>query len=129
MHKSVPMESLADISRRRSLDPADDLVPRVAQGAGKLHTHLAAVVDRLKNKQAMPAREEAQFVRNGEAEVQIWLTDTSEETLAELKKLGVEVLALPKSAKLVLARVPIEKLEAVAAVTAVRYVAPHIATS
>ena len=129
LHKSVPMESLADISRRRSLDPADEPTPLIAQGMGKLHAHLAAVVERIKNKQTTPAPEEAQFIRSGKAEVQIWLTDTSAETLAQLKKLGVEIVALPKSARLVLARVPIEKLEAVATLKTVRYLAPQTATS
>jgi hypothetical protein len=80
----------------------------------------------LKDTKASPGSAEAKFIRNGRAEVQIWLTDKSAETMAELKELGFEVVLDPKSAKLVIGRLPIEKLAALAELKAVRYVAPQM---
>ena len=95
----------------------------------KLHPSLLAVIDRLKNKDAKPAAEEAKFIRDGKAELQIWLTDKSEATLAKLKELGFEVVLDPKTAKLVIGRLPIDKLAALAELKSVRYVAPQLFTN
>jgi len=91
----------------------------------KLHPQLLAVVDRLKKNDTKAGADEAKFIRDGKAEIQIWLTDKSEETLAKLKELGFEVVLDPKSAKLIIGRLPIEKLEALAELKSVRYVAPQ----
>jgi len=89
----------------------------------KLHPSLFAVVERLNSKNSAPTTE-SKFVRSGKAEIQIWLTDKSPETIAELKKLGFEVLLEPKTAKMVIGRLPIEKLAALAELKFVRYAAP-----
>ena len=85
---------------------------------------IAAVIDRLKNKNAQPAGYEAKFVRNGKAEIQVWLTDKSPETIAQLKQMGFEVLLDPKTAKMIIGRLPIEKLASLVELKSVRYVAP-----
>jgi Ca-activated chloride channel homolog len=90
---------------------------------GKLHPSLAALVERLKNNKP-PAADEAKFVRNGKAEIQVWLNDKSAETIAALRKLGFEVVLEPKSSRMLIGRVAIEKLAALAEIKAVRYVAP-----
>lgn len=90
----------------------------------KLHSSLLALVDRLKDKNAKPGADEAKFVRDGKAELQIWLTDKSEEALAQLKQLGFEVMLEPKTAKLVIGRLPIGKLAALVELDFVQYVAP-----
>jgi Ca-activated chloride channel family protein len=90
----------------------------------RLHSSLLALVERLKDKSAKPGADEAGFVRDGKAEIQVWLTDKSEETIAQLKQLGFEVLLDPKSAKMVIGRVPLEKLVALAELKFVQYVAP-----
>ena len=92
----------------------------------RLHPSILAVVDRLKNKAATAGADEAKFIRDGKAEVQVWLTDKSAESLAELKALGFEVVLDPKTAKLVIGRLPIEKLEALAELKCIRYVAPQV---
>jgi hypothetical protein len=92
----------------------------------RLHPSILAVVDRLKTKSANPGADEAKFIRDGKAEIQIWLTDKSAETLAKLKELGFEVVLDPKSAKLIIGRLSIEKLEALAELKFVRYVAPQV---
>jgi hypothetical protein len=96
-----------------------------AQLQARLHPSLLAVVDRLKDMRA-PAADEAKFVRGGKAEIQIWLTDKSVENLAKLKELGFEVVLDPKSVRLVIGRLSIEKLEALAELSFVRYVSPQV---
>ncbi|MFY9620716.1 MAG: VIT and VWA domain-containing protein [Pyrinomonadaceae bacterium] len=91
----------------------------------KLHPSLLAVVDRLKDPKQAAGADEAKFIRDGKAEVQIWLTEKSEATLAKLKALGFEVVLDPKSAKLVIGRLTIEKLAALTEIAEVRYVAPQ----
>jgi Ca-activated chloride channel family protein len=90
----------------------------------RLHPSLVALVERLKKRDPQPGADEARFVRNGKAEVQIWLTDNSAATMSKLKELGFEILLEPKTAKMVIGRLPIENLEALSKLTVVRYVAP-----
>jgi Ca-activated chloride channel family protein len=99
---------------------------RLADLRVKLHPSLLAVVERLKNKNTIAMADEAKFVRDGKADVQIWLTDKSAENLAKLKELGFEVVLDPKSAKLIIGRLPIEKLEALADLKFVRYASPQV---
>ena len=93
----------------------------------KFHAAVLAVIDRLKSPKATAAADEAKFIRAGKAEVQIWLTDKSPATMAKLKELGFELVLDPKSANLVIGRLSIEKLAALAAIKEVRYVAPQTA--
>lgn len=109
------------ISEEPRLAPKDQ---KREQMIAKLHRSVAAVVERLKNKSAQASAEEARFVRNGRAEIQVWLSDKSAETIAQLKKLGFEVVLDPKSARMLIGRLPIEKLEALAEHKAVLYIAP-----
>ncbi|HEY0378534.1 MAG TPA: VWA domain-containing protein, partial [Pyrinomonadaceae bacterium] len=117
----VVAEESADAPEPK-LSPAEEKRQRLET---KLNASLVAIVDRLKDKKLMPRAEEARFVRDGRAEIQIWLTDKSEETLAQLKQLGFEVVLDPKTAKLVIGRLAVEKLEALAELSFVRYVAPQ----
>ncbi len=110
-------------------EPAKLLSPaekKRAELQAKLHPSVLTVVDRLKNKSATAGADEAKFIRDGKAELQIWLTDKSPEALAALKELGFEVVLDPKSAKLVIGRVSIEKLEALAELKFVRYISPQV---
>ena len=86
---------------------------------------MLAVIERLQRKDAQANADEVKFVRDGKAELQIWLIDKSAESLAELKKLGFEIILDPKTAKLVIGRLPIENLHKLAELTSVRYVAPQ----
>lgn len=116
-----PVESPAVRDKVERLSP-EDLKRR--EILSKLHPALSAVAERLAKKVAQPAPQEAKFVRNGKAEVQIWLIDTSKETLELLKQLGFEIILEPKTTKMIIGRLPIEKLEALANLKAVRYVSP-----
>jgi hypothetical protein len=90
----------------------------------KLNPVIASVIERLKNKNSKPGAEEARFVHDGKAEIQVWLADKSPETLAQLKELGFAVVLDPKTAKMIIGRIPIEKLAALSELKAVRYIAP-----
>ena len=54
------------------------------------------------------------------------LFDKSAETMKKLKQLGFEVVLDSKTSKLIIGRVAIEKLEALADLQAVRYVSPQM---
>jgi Ca-activated chloride channel homolog len=114
---------VADEVASRSLSPEEEKRQRLLT---KLNPSILAVIERLKSKEAKTGLDEARFIRDGKAEIQIWLTEKSEETLAELKKLGFEVVLDPKTAKLVIGRLPIDKLGALAELKFVRYVAPQL---
>src|SRR5712691_6823970 len=90
----------------RALSPEEQ---KRADLQSKFHPSVLAVIDRLKDSKLKASPDEAKFIRNGKAEIQIWLTDKSAETLAKLKELGFEVVLDPKTAKLVIGRLPIEK--------------------
>jgi len=91
----------------------------------RFHPSVLAVIDRLKDKKPAKA-DESKFIRNGKAEIQIWFTDKSDEAMAKLKELGFEIVLDPKTAKLVIGWLPIEKLAALAEMKSVRYVAPQV---
>jgi Ca-activated chloride channel homolog len=92
----------------------------------KLHPTVAALIERLKKKATQPGPEEARFVRDGKAELQIWLADKSPETVAQLKKLGFEIVLDPTTSKMLIGRLSVEKLAALAELKAVRYIAPQL---
>jgi Ca-activated chloride channel homolog len=93
------------------------------------HPSLLAVIDRLKNNRPIPGIDEIKFVHNGKAEIQIWLNEKSDDVLAKLKALGFEVVLDPKTARMVIGRLPIEKLAALAELKSVRYVAPQLTSN
>jgi Ca-activated chloride channel family protein len=92
----------------------------------KLHPGVLAVVIRLRDKQTSPTTDEQRFVRDGKAEVQIWMTEKSAEAMTKLKELGFEVVLDQKNSSLIIGRLAIEKLEALADLKYVRYVSPQM---
>jgi len=63
-------------------------------------------------------------VKDGVVEVQIWLSDASDENLAKLKELGLQILGQAKSVKMVIGKLPVDKLEEVAVLDFVVRVEP-----
>lgn len=127
---NAPTVSSVDAAVRGDVDaasakpkPAEE--QRLDQLRPKLHHSVFAVVERLRKKQALTAADEAGFIRNGKAEVQVWVSEKSPEALAKLKELGFEVVLDAKSAKLIIGRISIDKLEALADLKFVKYVAPQ----
>lgn len=108
------------------LDPSAPMEnKRDDESRQKLHPSIFAVVERLRKKEALTAADEAGFIRNGKAEVQVWLSEKSPEALAKLKELGFEVVLDPKNMKLIIGRLPIDKLEALADLKFVKFVVPQ----
>jgi Ca-activated chloride channel family protein len=91
----------------------------------KLHPSIAALIERLKKRGTQASAEEAKFIRDGKAELQVWLTDKQPETIAQLKKLGFEIVLDPTTSNMLIGRVSLEKLAALAELKAVRYIAPQ----
>ena len=121
---AIVVDGLADeAAPLRKLSPAEQ---KRADMQSKLHPSLLAVVERLKDPKQAAGADESKFIRDGKAELQIWLTEKSEATLAKLKALGFEVVLDPRSAKLVIGRLPVEKLAALAEIAEVRYIAPQM---
>ncbi|MCA1557178.1 MAG: hypothetical protein LC731_01405, partial [Acidobacteria bacterium] len=92
----------------------------------KLHPSVVAVINRLLSKGTQPTADEQKFVRDGKAELQVWLVDKTPEALEELKQLGFEIVLDPKTSKLVIGRIAIAKLSALAELKSVRYIAPQL---
>jgi hypothetical protein len=81
-----------------------------------------ALIQSLKDKKAAPDLSKFKFVKDGKAEVRVWLVDKTPEAIEELKKLGFEVLLDPKTSSVVIGRIAIEKLEALSELKQVRLV-------
>jgi Ca-activated chloride channel family protein len=98
---------------------------RTAALRKKLHVSLFNIVERLKTPDAQPDEGESKFVREGKAEVQIWLGEKTSEVFAQLKALGFELLLDVETTHVVIGRVPLEKLSALVELKAVRYISPQ----
>jgi Ca-activated chloride channel family protein len=123
MVTGVP-EPTAELSEEEKAKAAEE--QRRAELLQKLHRSVFAVVERLKKKEAVAGADEAGFIRNGKAEVQVWLTEKSAANLAKLQELGFEVVLDVKNPRLIIGRLSIEKLESLAALTFVSYVSPQV---
>ncbi len=119
----VAMAEIVEDETVKVLSPAEK---RRAVLEARLHPSILALVDRLKNKTAAAGPDEVKYIRDGKAEVQVWLTEKSAESLAALKGLGFEVVLDPKSAKMVIGRLPIGNIEALGELKFVRYLSPQI---
>ena len=94
----------------------------------KLDAPLLGMVEKKKEGKDFSPDESARL-QDGQVMVQVWLADTKEETLSQLKKLGFKSVAQPKSGHLVIGYVPIEQLEALAKLSIVRYVTLQLAAA
>jgi Ca-activated chloride channel family protein len=93
--------------------------------SAKLHPSLAQIAARLKSKGTQVSADEAKLVTNGKVEIQVWLTEKTPAAIEQLKKLGFEIVLDPKSSKVLIGRLPIEKLSSLAELAVVRYIAPQ----
>jgi len=118
----VNRPATVDMSVDAAKEPVDQRSIALTQ---KLHRSVFAVVERIKKKDPLTAADEAGFIHNGRAEVQVWLTEKSDAALAKLKELGFEVVLDAKNSKLIVGRIAIDKLEALADLKFVKYVAPQ----
>ena len=111
-----------------ALRPSGSLAParspeeeRNIRLATKLQQSLYAVLYRAKTKQDPNV---VPFVRNGKAEVQLWLTEKSELVTAKLKELGFEIVLDHADSNLMIGRIPVDKLDLLVDLEFVRYVSP-----
>jgi Ca-activated chloride channel homolog len=118
----APAASVADAAKPTPTPQPD---PR-AHLRAKLHRSVSTVIDRVAKKEALTSADEGGFVRNGKAEVQVWLTDKSADVIAKLKELGFEVVLDVKSSKLIIGRISIDKLEMLAEQKFVTYISPQV---
>jgi hypothetical protein len=102
----------------KSRHDAEALLP-----PSKMHPAITAIIDQLR-RGAGVAAVQARFVRDGKAEVRVWLNDDSPAAIAQLKAAGLEIIVQPKTAKLVIGRIAVDKLAALAELKVVRYLAP-----
>jgi Ca-activated chloride channel family protein len=130
MMNSAPVVSSVAVSEPEPLTPEEAAkkaeAHRLAEVNRKLNPAVLAVVQRLRKKEALTSTDEAGFIRNGKAEVQVWLSEKSEANLAKLKELGFEVLFDAKNPRLIIGRISIDKLEALTELTFVSYVSPQV---
>jgi Ca-activated chloride channel homolog len=115
----IETDALATLSVK--LSPEEE---RRQQLRTKAHAVIVALVERLRNNDVNVSRDEIRFVVNGKAEVQVWLTEKSTGTIAELKALGFEVVHDSKASTLMIGRLAIDKLAALLDLKSVKYVAP-----
>jgi Ca-activated chloride channel homolog len=114
-----------DVLRVTSPVSAED--KQKAEQRMKLHPLVLKLVESSKKQPTTPFTEdESRFIKDGKADLQIWLIDKSDENIAKLKELGFEVVLDPKSSKLVIGRVAIDKVQTLAELSFVRYIAPQL---
>ena len=127
---TAPMVTSVEASNPEPLKPEDAAKAaeekRRADVARKLNRYVNIVVERVRNKQPLTSADEAGFVHNGKAEVQVWLNEKTDEGLAKLKELGFEVVLDAKNSRLIVGRLPVEKLEALAELNFVKFVSPQV---
>ena len=87
----------------------------------KLDSSLMSMVDKKKEEKDLSSDEIAKL-QDGKVLVQVWLADTKEETLSQLKDLGFKSVAQPKSGHVVIGYVAVEQLEELVKLSIVRYV-------
>jgi Ca-activated chloride channel family protein len=119
-------QSTVYVPKTRSADRAEVAGPAELlrrQASTKLHPALVQLIESVKTNGAASANRAA-FVKDGKAELQVWLSDTTPAAIAQLKKLGFEVTLEPKSAKMLIGRIAVGQIEALSQLEIVRYAAP-----
>ena len=91
----------------------------------KLHSWVYAIVAHLAKGDAKPTPNEAMFVRDGKAEIQIELTVKSQQVIDKLKAAGFEVVS-EKGKATVIGRIALDKLAALAEIEEVKLILPKI---
>lgn len=96
--------------------------------AEKLYFWVFALVERLQKGVTEETPNEAKFVCNGKAEIEIRISVKSAEAFSHLKSLGFEITENNR-AKILIGKIPIEKLAELTEIPEVQYVLPNIKTN
>lgn len=91
----------------------------------KVHPAVLVLIHRLKTRGELQSPDFDRFVRDGKAEVQVWFTSKSEAVRLKLKELGFEVVFDSPNSTLMVGRLPVDKVELLADLEFVRYLAPQ----
>ncbi len=88
----------------------------------KMDPRLASLVNwRRANPSAVA--DPAGLMKNGKVEIRLSLADVNDQVLARLKQLGLEVVFHPKGMKLLIGRIAVARLESLAQIPSVTYIA------
>lgn len=90
----------------------------------KVDPAIAALIERVKSG-ARPDPGEKEFVRNGKAELRITVAEKTQKTIDQLHDTGFETISSRRLSKLIVGRLPVEKLESLAELVSVRFIAPR----
>ena len=101
------------------------IIPKV-EAPQKLDPQLQVVLSQVQSGVSVSSLTGYRWLRDGKANVKVWLTVSSPAVLERLKKAGLEVLSQPGNARLLFGRVAVGKLAAIAAMDAVMYISPDI---
>jgi hypothetical protein len=85
----------------------------------KLHPALVEAFECWKN-----SKQNCKLVKDGVVELQVWLTDDSQEVLDRLKALGFTISEVRPKEKVVVGRLPAERLAELAKMSPVRFASP-----
>ena len=83
------------------------------------------MLERRQKGETALTQNDAKFVSDGKADIQIWLTAKSPEVIEKLKNAGFESVD-DKNAKFIVGRIAVEKLAALAEIAEVQYVLPSV---
>lgn len=93
--------------------------------AEKLHVWLYALVERLSKGATAATEDEAKFVKDGKAEIQIQLSLRTPEVMEKLKALGFEITS-EKNKNSIVGRINVDKIASLAEIAEVQYILPII---
>ncbi len=93
--------------------------------AEKLHVWLYALVERLQKGGTAMTSNEAKFVKDGKANIQIRFSAKTLETMEKLKALGFEVVS-EKDKDCIFGRIAVEKIASLTEIAEVQYVLPKL---
>jgi TonB family protein len=107
------------------VDPPSPAEKRLITLAGRSHSWIYAVVERLQKGETSPTPNESLFVHNGKADIQIELTSRSAEVLDRLAAAGLELIQ-EKGKTSVIGRIALDKLGALAEIDEVKLILPKM---
>ncbi|MDX2042296.1 MAG: energy transducer TonB [Acidobacteriota bacterium] len=96
------------------------------RNTGKLHPSAIALLERMAAKSSETIATEAAFVQNNRANLYVRLSDKTNKTNAQLKKLGFKVVQNSQTPNLITGLLPIEKLQALADLEVTSFVSPKL---
>lgn len=131
LNAGVPVEEIRSLShtikpsKPKKAGPLTPAQIREARLKEKLFWWIFDLVSRLKKGDRTATANEAKFVRDGKAEIQIELTVRSADVIQKLKAAWFEVVS-EKGRTIILGRIAIEKLAALAEIAEVKLILPKL---